>query len=288
MAWRLYYWRDYAKDTADGPIYKLNQNSPNMVGLAPGDIVWAIASIEPGRYVLAAEFKVEHAGKNPTTDPDRERYGTYFFVAAPSSSRYFNADRQPSVQAIIRNLSIKVDADSLGMSFQGSNGVRILSYRDSLAFSEHAAGLALDRRLNGEYLPNQPVELASNDLEQGNAADDTDLAEKQERLVEIYCRDQTLANQLKRIYEGKCQICGSVPYNGEYGNITEAHHIKWLCRGGSDTLDNLVLLCPNHHAAMHSADPQFDSAKNEFQLGAKKIPIRLNRHLPPCDSAGVS
>ena len=57
------------------------------------------------------------------------------------------------------------------------------------------------------------------------------------------------------------------------------HHIQWLCRGGADTLDNLVLLCPNHHAAMHAADPEFDRSKLEFRFGSKVIPIRLDRHL---------
>jgi hypothetical protein len=103
--------------------------------------------------------------------------------------------------------------------------------------------------------------------------------EKRERLVEVYERDQTLVDQLKRLYGGQCQICDSVPFKGLFGNIVEAHHVQWLCRGGADTLDNLVLLCPNHHAAIHAADPEFDRSKLEFRFGAKIVPIRLDRHL---------
>jgi 5-methylcytosine-specific restriction endonuclease McrA len=114
---------------------------------------------------------------------------------------------------------------------------------------------------------------------------DTGSPQKRERLVEAYDRDQTLANELKRLYGGQCQICGSVPFNGVYGEISEAHHIKWLSRGGPDSRDNLILLCPNHHAAMHSADPEFDRTKLEFRFGSRVVPVRLNHHLKPsCDS----
>jgi hypothetical protein len=103
--------------------------------------------------------------------------------------------------------------------------------------------------------------------------------EKVERLVEVYERDQVLVERLKRLYDGRCQICGSMPFNGLLGSITEAHHIQWLCRGGPDILGNMVLLCPNHHAAMHACDPKFDRGKLEFTFAAKVLPIRLDLHL---------
>ena len=31
----------------------------------------------------------------------------------------------------------------------------------------------------------------------------------------------------------------------------ETHHIEWLSKGGSDTIDNTVALCPNCHKKMH-------------------------------------
>jgi 5-methylcytosine-specific restriction endonuclease McrA len=103
--------------------------------------------------------------------------------------------------------------------------------------------------------------------------------QKRERLIEVYDRNQTLAKELKHLYGGECQICGSAPFNGAFGDVSEAHHIQWLSRGGQNTLDNVILLCPNHHAAMHSADPEFDRDKLEFRFGSKAVPVRLNRHL---------
>jgi 5-methylcytosine-specific restriction enzyme A len=75
------------------------------------------------------------------------------------------------------------------------------------------------------------------------------------------------------MYEGCCQICKSVPFKGQFGSIAEGHHIDWLCRGGKDTLDNLILLCPNHHAAIHAANPAFDRSRLEFRFGPKRVPI---------------
>ena len=70
------------------------------------------------------------------------------------------------------------------------------------------------------------------------------------------------ANHLKgvnhlvyRAYNYKCAICGwkatdeliiskgKIQY--AYGN--EVHHITQVAKGGKETADNLILLCPNHH-----------------------------------------
>jgi len=42
-------------------------------------------------------------------------------------------------------------------------------------------------------------------------------------------------------FNGKCVVCG-------FDEIVEVHHILQRCNGGTDDEENLVLLCPNHHA----------------------------------------
>lgn len=103
--------------------------------------------------------------------------------------------------------------------------------------------------------------------------------DKRERLTEVYDRDQGIVNELKRLHGGRCQICDSEPFNGLFGSIVEGHHIEWLSRGGRDVRENVVLLCPNHHAAVHAADPIFDRAELVFRFGTKAVPIRLTGHL---------
>jgi hypothetical protein len=89
---------------------------------------------------------------------------------------------------------------------------------------------------------------------------------------------------LQDLYGGRCQICLYDPVRIYGRQVCHAHHIQWLSRGGEDELDNLVLVCPNHHAAIHQVDAPFDFGDLAFEFGtgvqARREPLELNRHLP--------
>ncbi len=40
----------------------------------------------------------------------------------------------------------------------------------------------------------------------------------------------------------------------------EVHHIKWLSKGGADSIENAIALCPNCHSKMHVIDDPTDVA----------------------------
>lgn len=69
----------------------------------------------------------------------------------------------------------------------------------------------------------------------------------------VYHRDAYLKETVKRIADGKCQLCGKdapfVDNNGE--PYLEEHHVKKLADGGTDTIDNVVAICPNCHRKVH-------------------------------------
>ena len=48
----------------------------------------------------------------------------------------------------------------------------------------------------------------------------------------------------KRHYGGVCVIC-------QFEHAVEVHHIVPRSKGGSDDIENLVPLCPNHHTMAH-------------------------------------
>ena len=48
----------------------------------------------------------------------------------------------------------------------------------------------------------------------------------------------------KRVYGSRCVVCGFDP-------IVEVHHLQPRSQGGSDEIENLVPVCPNHHAMAH-------------------------------------
>jgi predicted restriction endonuclease len=61
-------------------------------------------------------------------------------------------------------------------------------------------------------------------------------------------RNQKIVEQIKQIYNNRCQICDTSIWLGEERYYSEAHHICPLGEHcGSDTIDNMIALCPNHH-----------------------------------------
>lgn len=62
-----------------------------------------------------------------------------------------------------------------------------------------------------------------------------------------------IAEYAKKKANGRCQLCGMpAPFSDNNGEpYLESHHVKWLSKGGEDSIDNVVALCPNCHRKMH-------------------------------------
>jgi 5-methylcytosine-specific restriction protein A len=60
-----------------------------------------------------------------------------------------------------------------------------------------------------------------------------------------------------------CQLCENpAPFLKKDGSpYLEVHHIDYLASGGSDSIDNVVAICPNCHRKMHSFEIQNDISK---------------------------
>lgn len=97
--------------------------------------------------------------------------------------------------------------------------------------------------------------------------------------TKVYDRDPYLKELVKRIAEGKCQYCGEIaPFIDKNGEpYLEEHHVTWLARGGSDTIDNVVAVCPNCHTKAHVLDD--DITKITLEEVAKQNVKRLKRLL---------
>ena len=75
-----------------------------------------------------------------------------------------------------------------------------------------------------------------------------------------YKRDPFVAEYAKLRANGICQLCRQkAPFRTKKGiPYLETHHVVWLSRGGEDTIDNVVALCPNCHRRMHELDDSQD------------------------------
>lgn len=81
------------------------------------------------------------------------------------------------------------------------------------------------------------------------------VVDKKQRKTEtvVYYRDPYVKELVKRIAKGKCQYCGQDAPFVDKNNVPylEEHHVKRLADGGTDTIDNVVAICPNCHRKMH-------------------------------------
>lgn len=83
------------------------------------------------------------------------------------------------------------------------------------------------------------------------AADLNDPPERLRTIVYRILRDTPKAMRVKLLHHYECQICGST-INLPDGRYAEAHHIRPLGapHNGPDLEDNILCLCPNHHAEL--------------------------------------
>lgn len=79
-------------------------------------------------------------------------------------------------------------------------------------------------------------------------------AKRRRKEVEGFVRNIAKVKKLKKLYNDKCQIndCGfKLQYltkNNRTSSYSEVHHYNPLKNESDDDWDNMIVLCPNHHA----------------------------------------
>lgn len=92
--------------------------------------------------------------------------------------------------------------------------------------------------------------------------------------------NRAIGDNLKLLYDYRCQICNenfSAKYDTE---IVESHHIDPFVKSLNNDAANILILCPNHHRVIHKAEPVFKkkSLIYLFKNGIEER-VMLNRHL---------
>ena len=72
-------------------------------------------------------------------------------------------------------------------------------------------------------------------------------------VTSTYDRNPYVVDYTRRRANGICDLCNEkAPFLNSKGEpYLEVHHIEWLSKGGDDTIENTVALCPNCHRKMH-------------------------------------
>ena len=111
----------------------------------------------------------------------------------------------------------------------------------------------------GEYR----LDSSFDDLETTAAADDGGIVIPKTREVvrTIRLRNSLLSGDMKRRYENVCQVCRQT-VKLALRSYSEAHHLQPIGSPhfGSDTEDNILVLCPNHHVMFDRGAIHLDAA----------------------------
>jgi hypothetical protein len=114
------------------------------------------------------------------------------------------------------------------------------------------------------FLSSEPS--GRDDPEQLDQANDLDVAPSRVETTTLrIIRDTNLSRRIKVMHKFECQICGLSIELSDGKRYAEAHHIKPLGQphNGPDIAENIVCLCPNHHA--------------EMDLGARPLELKAIR-----------
>lgn len=96
--------------------------------------------------------------------------------------------------------------------------------------------------------------------------------------VRIY--NTSIIKQLKKLYGGRCQLCGQSPMPNHNVDICEAHHIAYFSETQNNDTSNIIIVCPNHHRLIHKLNPAFDPENGCFQFeDGKTMGIKFDLHL---------
>lgn len=85
-----------------------------------------------------------------------------------------------------------------------------------------------------------------------------------------YYRSVYVREFARKVSNGICQLCDkAAPFTDKRGNpFLEVHHVKYLSQEGTDTIDNVVALCPNCHRKIHQLELEEDLKKIEEKASA--------------------
>lgn len=127
------------------------------------------------------------------------------------------------------------------------------------------------------------VETDTEEFDKGNLYNriiecENDKSEKISINGKTYKRHNYLMVQIKKYRNYKCQFCSTQILKSNGGYYIEACHIKAKAEGGKDSLDNILILCPNCHKLFdygHREDEKHTKDKYSVTLNSKKYKALL-------------
>lgn len=107
-------------------------------------------------------------------------------------------------------------------------------------------------------------------------------------LTTQFVRNEYIREYARVRANGICELCDNpAPFKDYYGKpFLETHHVIFLSKGGEDSIDNVVAICPNCHRKIHNLNLEEDVNKlleklKNHKLEESKKPIKkINTSAP--------
>lgn len=130
-----------------------------------------------------------------------------------------------------------------------------------------------------EILKNQPEELFESEINYCVEDPNAGINEKS-GIIKVRRLNRAISENLKLLYDYKCQICGKAIGEAYNARVVESHHIDAFVSSLNNDAENQMIVCPNHHSIIHDVHPDFDRKQKLYiyQNGYREGLI-LNHHL---------
>ena len=288
----LAYWRvdNYRRDLDDGAGFHFNSKQARLhTAIKVGETLWLFTRLIGASGLSEYRILAKLVVRSKTINPPSYKYGPFRVWGDLKLSQYFrvNADVKQDAFELLRLLPLDsgnfkdCTRSTVANAAQTIRAIRpeasrlLESFCKQLPIETRARAVADERALEKAYGGEaKQVELLLKDASLGYSAD------RKLELVGSYPRNRQLVAELNEFYLGRCQMCGfdsPTVYNAE---SAEGHHIIYRSRGGPDVMENLVLLCPNHHTVIHGTEATFDYGKLQFLFPNGRVePLCINKHL---------
>jgi 5-methylcytosine-specific restriction endonuclease McrA len=282
---------NYLRDLDEGAGFNFNSRQARLHSeIDEGQNLWLFTRLKsPPRYYLVAKLVV----RSKTINAPGFKYGAYRVWGDLHASRYFRVrpdHREDEAFEVLRGLPLATgpladcDRVTLAQSCQSIRGLTaegnelLEAFARSLPDEERAALVIDEYELERAMQDDRFDTLADTLRSRHRGASEERIA----RLLAGVRRNRALAREIHQLYKGRCQLCA---FDGltVYGvGCAETHHIVHLSRGGEDSRENLLLLCPNHHTVVHKTEATFDYGSLRFLFpNGRAEPLCLNTHLQP-------
>lgn len=288
----LAYWRydNYKRDLDEGAGFHFNSKQSRLhTAINLGESLWLFTRVVGSAGISEYRILARLVVRSKTINPPSYGYGPFRVWGDMQSSQYFKVTDNSGHDAyeLIRLLPLQIGSlkdrtrSSIGQAVQTIRGLNprasqlLQAFCAQLSIEERARAVPDELKLENAlaHAPNQ-LDLLLREMAAGYSAS------RRDELTASYSRNRQLVHDLNGFYAGRCQLCAFDSPTLYSVDSAESHHVVYRSRGGPDVLENLVLLCPNHHTVVHATDATFDYGKLAFQFPNGRVePLCLNKHL---------